>query len=144
MKYWYHPESDCVFEAEALGDSFDEALCNEITKEEYDAFNLGRRQVMTIEELSNRYKSLEKEARETSLTIGQHEQRIDTALDSLKEVLPDQDVSDPRAIPFDELIKSTQEEIDKLTNEIAEDFDTLEKKVEDANSELRNLVESGN
>lgn len=144
MRYWYHPESYCVFEAKTLGYSFDEALCHEITKEEYDAFNLEKRQTMTIEELSNRYKSLEKEAREISLTIGQHEQRIDTALDSLKEVLPDQDVSDPRAIPFDELIKSTQEEIDKLTNEIADDFDTLEKKVEDANSELRNLVESGN
>lgn len=144
MRYWYHPESDCAFEEEELGDSFDEGLCVEWSKEEYDQFMQGRQVVMSIEELTKRYNTLEKEARATSLTIGQHEQRIDTALDSLKEVLPDQDVSDPRAIPFEDLIKSTQTEIDKLTTEIDADFDTLERKVADANTELRNLVETSN
>ena len=94
----------------------------------------------TVEELNKRYADLEKEARATSLAIGQHETRIETALENLAEVFPDQDVSDPRTIPFDELIEQTKTDIAKLSGELEEAFTVLEGRVEEANAELQRIV----
>lgn len=119
--------------------------CVEWSKEEYDLFMEGQKKLgnkmATLQEMEARYAELEKNARDVSLGIGQHEQRIDHALEGLREAFPNMKFDDPRDIDFEKLVGSVQAEIEQVTDELDKEFTTIEGKVESANAELQQLVE---
>lgn len=144
-RYWYHPESDSAF-IDNNPSRETEEMCVEWEKHEYDAFIAGqekqKKPMATLQEIEARYAVLEKNARDTSMGIGQHEQRIDHAIEGLKGAFPNMQFDDPRQIPFDRLVEETQAEIETLTAELDAEFTTLEGKVEEANAHLQHTVES--
>lgn len=144
-RYWYHPESDSAFIDNDPSQETAE-ICVEWDKHEYDAFmdgqkKLENKKMATLQEMEARYAELEKNARDVSLGIGQHEQRIDHALEGLRKSFPDMKFDDPRDIDFEKLIGSVQAEIEQVTDDLDKEFSTIEGKVESANAELQQLVE---
>lgn len=144
-RYWYHTESDGVLiDNEPSNET--QTFCVEITEEEYNQFKMGKiqgeKKVMTLQEMEARYAKLESEARAISMTIGQEEMRIDTALDDLRKVLPDLKFDDPSEINFEELMADVQKDIEELSAKLDTEFTELEGVVEEANAQLQNVVGS--
>lgn len=95
----------------------------------------------SILELEQRQRTLQSKANELAKAIGTHEQRIDTALEELAEAFPDQDFSDPAAIDFDGMTERLEKVGEDLEVKIDKSLTYVEALVEEANAELRNIVE---
>lgn len=95
-------------------------------------------------EAKERYETLDKEARRVAVAIGQHEAKIEHVLEELQEAFPDQEFNDPRAIPFTELIAEYRTKLEELMKDVNSLFETVEQKVENAESELRNVISTKN
>jgi uncharacterized phage infection (PIP) family protein YhgE len=95
---------------------------------------------MDLNELKAEYRKLEVNARDVSLAIGQHEAKLDHALESLKSAIPDLDISDPRAINFDKLMKDTIKEQNKLSSQLESELEVLRERIEKANDGLQKLI----